>query len=130
MIKHHIAHLQSIVSNKGNHKLIMNSFPRQNIKPPNIWQKYSEIVTGKFYNDILLQFILHLFYFSSQIALTGYFLLITDHDKAFLEPSSWEEFENTKGIIIIRKSKKNKQHNGWNKKDKQQSTKHAHKKIE
>jgi hypothetical protein len=29
-----------------------------------------------------------------------------------------EEFEDTKGVIRIRKSKKNKQHNGQNKKDK------------
>ena len=29
-----------------------------------------------------------------------------------------EEFENTKGVIRIRKSKKNRQHNGEKKKDK------------
>jgi hypothetical protein len=29
-----------------------------------------------------------------------------------------EEFEDTKGVIRIRKSKKNRQHNGQNKKDK------------
>ena len=41
-----------------------------------------------------------------------------------------EEFEDIKGVIRIRKSKKNKQHNNKKKKeqkDKQQSTKHAHK---
>ena len=37
-----------------------------------------------------------------------------------------EEFENTKGVIRIRKSK-NRKHNGQNKKDKQRSTKHTHK---
>jgi len=40
-----------------------------------------------------------------------------------------EEFEDTKGVIRIRKSK-NRQHNGQKKKvqrDKQQSTKRAHK---
>jgi hypothetical protein len=40
-----------------------------------------------------------------------------------------EEFENTKGVIIIRISKKNRQHNGQKKKgqkDKQQSTKHTY----
>jgi len=35
---------------------------------------------------------------------------------------STEEFEDTKGVIKIRKSKKDRQHNGQ--KDKQQSTKH------
>jgi hypothetical protein len=40
-----------------------------------------------------------------------------------------EEFEDTKGVIIIRISKKNRQHNGQKKKvrkDKQRSTKHTH----
>ena len=40
-----------------------------------------------------------------------------------------EEFENTKGVIIIRISKKNRQRNGQKKKVqkyKQQSTKHTH----
>jgi len=36
-----------------------------------------------------------------------------------------EQFEATKGVIIIRISKKNRQHNGL--KDKQRSTKHTHK---
>ena len=36
------------------------------------------------------------------------------------------EFEDTKGVIRIRKSK-NRQHNGQKKKDKQRSTKHTHK---
>jgi len=36
-----------------------------------------------------------------------------------------EEFEDTKGVIRIRKSKKNRQHNGQ--KNKQRSTKHTHK---
>jgi hypothetical protein len=35
-----------------------------------------------------------------------------------------EEFEDTKGVIRIRKSKKDKQHNDQKKKDKQRSTKH------
>jgi len=41
-----------------------------------------------------------------------------------------EEFEDTKGVIRIRISKKNRQHNGQKKnvqKDKQRSTKHTHK---
>ena len=41
-----------------------------------------------------------------------------------------EEFEDTKGVIRIRKSKKKKQHNGQKKKvqkDKQLSTKHTYK---
>jgi hypothetical protein len=38
-----------------------------------------------------------------------------------------KEFEDTKGVIIIRISKKNRQHNGQKKNDKQRSTKHAHK---
>jgi len=36
-----------------------------------------------------------------------------------------EEFEDTKGVFRIRKSTKNRQHNGQ--KDKQRSTKHTHK---
>ena len=36
-----------------------------------------------------------------------------------------EEFEDTKGVIRIRKSRKDRQHNGQ--KDKQQSTKHTYK---
>jgi hypothetical protein len=38
-----------------------------------------------------------------------------------------EEFEDTKGLIRIPKSKKNRQHSGQKKKDKQRSTKHTHK---
>jgi hypothetical protein len=38
-----------------------------------------------------------------------------------------EEFEDTKGVIWIRISKKNRQHNDQKKKDKQRSTKHTHK---
>ena len=41
-----------------------------------------------------------------------------------------EEFEDTKGVIRICISQKNRQHNGQEKnvqKDKQQSTKHTHK---
>ena len=41
-----------------------------------------------------------------------------------------EEYEDTKGVIRIRKSK-DRQHNGQTKKDKQRSTKYTHKlKIE
>ena len=41
-----------------------------------------------------------------------------------------EEFDDTKGVIRIHKSKKDRQHNGQKKKvqkDKQRSTKHTHK---
>jgi len=40
-----------------------------------------------------------------------------------------EEFEDTKGVLIIRKSKKNRQHNVQKKvqNDKQRSTKQTHK---
>ena len=38
-----------------------------------------------------------------------------------------EDFEDTKGVIGIRKSKKYRQHNGQMKKDQQRSTKHTHK---
>ena len=38
-----------------------------------------------------------------------------------------DEFGDTKGVIRIRKSKKNRQHNGQKKKDKYKSTKHTHK---
>ena len=36
-------------------------------------------------------------------------------------------FEDSKGVIRIRKSSKNRQHNGQMKKDKQRSTRHTHK---
>ena len=44
----------------------------------------------------------------------------------------WEEIADTKGVIRIDKSKKDRQHNGQKKrkkgqKDKQRSTKHTHK---
>ena len=35
------------------------------------------------------------------------------------EPNSLRQFEDTKGVIIIRKSKKARQHNDQRKKDKQ-----------
>jgi len=38
-----------------------------------------------------------------------------------------KEFEDTKRVIRIRKSKKNRQHNGQKKKDKQRFTKQTHK---
>ena len=38
-----------------------------------------------------------------------------------------EEFEDTKGVIRIRNSKKERQHNGQKKKEKQRSVKHTHK---
>jgi hypothetical protein len=44
-----------------------------------------------------------------------------------LESFLQEMFEDTKGVIRIRKSKKDSNHNGQRKKDKQRSTKHAHK---
>ena len=40
-----------------------------------------------------------------------------------------EEFEDTKRVIRIRISKKNRQHNGLTKKDKQRSIKHTHKRA-
>jgi hypothetical protein len=36
-------------------------------------------------------------------------------------------FEDSKGVIRIRKSSKNRQHNGQQKKNKQRSTRHTHK---
>ena len=36
-------------------------------------------------------------------------------------------FEDSKGVIRIRKSSKNRQHNGQRKKNKQRSTRHTHK---
>ena len=38
-----------------------------------------------------------------------------------------EEFKDIKGVIGIRKSEKDRQHNNQKKKDKQRSTKHTHK---
>jgi hypothetical protein len=40
------------------------------------------------------------------------------------------EFEDTKGVIRIRILKKNRQHNGQKKKDKQRSIKHTHKRAD
>ena len=40
-----------------------------------------------------------------------------------------EEFEDTKGVIRIHISKKNRQHNGQKKMDKQRSIKHTHKRA-
>ena len=37
-----------------------------------------------------------------------------------------EEFEDTKGVIRIPKSKKDRQHNGQKKKEEQRSRKHTH----
>jgi len=53
------------------------------------------------------------------------FTSIYDIELSFghLVPNMQEEFEDTKRVIIIRKSKKDKQHNGQTKKDKQRSTK-------
>ena len=39
----------------------------------------------------------------------------------------YKELEDTKGVIRIRISKKDRQHNGQKKKDKQRSTKHTQK---
>ena len=41
--------------------------------------------------------------------------------------SNQEEFEDTKGVMRIHKSKNNRQNNGQKKRDKQRSTKHTHK---
>jgi hypothetical protein len=41
-----------------------------------------------------------------------------------------EEFEDIKGVIRIRISKKNRQHNGQKKKDKQRSIKHTDKRAD
>jgi hypothetical protein len=41
-----------------------------------------------------------------------------------------KEFGDTNGVIRIRKSKKDKQHNGQKKKDKQRSIKHTHKRAD
>ena len=43
----------------------------------------------------------------------------------YINNLQYEEFEDNKEVIRIRKSKKNRQHNGQ--KDKQRSTKHTHK---
>ena len=51
----------------------------------------------------------------------GYFFILLDFD---------QEFEDTKGVIRICITKKNRQHNGQKEKaqkDKQRSTKHKHK---
>jgi hypothetical protein len=41
-----------------------------------------------------------------------------------------KELEDTNGVIRIRKSKKDEQHNGQKKKDKQRSIKHTHKRAD
>ena len=62
------------------------------------WSHFIEKVTRKYYICIVIQLMLIL-----------------------------EDFEDTKGVIRIRKSKKYRQHNGQKKKDQQRSTKHTHK---
>ena len=52
---------------------------------------------------------------------------MTHFVKQTVVPPIIEEFEDTKGAIIIRISKKNRQHNDKTKKYKQRSTKHIHK---
>jgi hypothetical protein len=47
--------------------------------------------------------------------------------KQTVMPPIIEEFEDNKRAIIIRISKKNRQHNGQKKKYKERSTKHTHK---
>ena len=47
--------------------------------------------------------------------------------KSICKKTFTEEFEDTKGVIRIRKSKKNRQNNGQKKKDKQRSTKYIQK---
>jgi hypothetical protein len=44
-----------------------------------------------------------------------------------LHTCTYEEFEDTKGIIKLCKSKEDRQHNGKKQKDKQRSTKHTYK---
>ena len=51
----------------------------------------------------------------------------TTCNKRFYIFSMQEEFEDTKVVIRIPKSKNNRQHNDQKKKEKQQSTKHTHK---
>ena len=42
---------------------------------------------------------------------------------------TYEEFEHTKGVMRIRKAKKDRQYNGQMEKDKEWSPKHTHKTI-
>ena len=49
-------------------------------------------------------------------------LYILQHNNAYL---CFLEFKDIKGVIRIRKSKKNRQHNGQKKKNKQRLTKHT-----
>ena len=51
----------------------------------------------------------------------------TDNDVTGLDKGCNKSLKIPKGIIRIRKSKKNRQHNGQKKKDKQRSKKHTHK---
>jgi hypothetical protein len=56
--------------------------------------------------------------------------IITTAEKQLIHSCTYsqqEEFEDTKGLIKIRKSKKNRQHNDQKKKGKQRSTIHTHK---
>ena len=56
--------------------------------------------------------------------------MFLEHSCAECDHRDKEEFEDTKGVIRIRISKKNRQHNGQKKKvqkDKQRSTKHTYK---
>ena len=53
--------------------------------------------------------------------------IIRSYNTILLLHSLEDEFEDTKWVIRIRKSKKGRQYNGQKKKYKQRSTKHTHK---
>ena len=59
---------------------------------------------------------------SSMRKRTGLWLWQTEH----IHDHLWEEFEDTKGVIRICQSKKNRQYNEQKIKEKQRSTKHSH----
>jgi hypothetical protein len=64
-------------------------------------------------------------FYSKQIKISLIFELTSDifeMKKKVGSTNVFEEFEDTTGVIRIRKSKTDRQHNGQNKKDKQRST--------
>ena len=61
----------------------------------------------------------------TRITIFGY----PESQKTLYPKNLKEEFEDTKGVIRIHISKKNRQHNGQKKMDKQRSIKHTHKRA-
>jgi hypothetical protein len=70
--------------------------------------------------SVLRSFCLSLFWPLHCLFFDLFAFLYFDHCRSTDNTNVQEEFEDTKGVIRIRKSKENRQHNGQKKTDKQQ----------